>query len=122
MMHRSHFVDINFDSEKQGQDELLCANTRPPSPLRPDPTRGDLSAVREGVPRHAFTEKSSVWVSSLAIAAVVKTSKHKAISSIRPHEFRCNLLIMLTSFAAGNHNREKRQEFLGQIPILFFVV
>jgi len=97
MTHRSHFVDINFANEKQGQDELLCANTRPPSPLRPDPTDSDLSAVREDVPRHAFTEKSFVWMSSLAIVEVVKTSKHAAINSVRPHDFRCNMLIMLTS-------------------------
>ena len=105
-MHLFHVVDINDVSEKQGQDELLCANTRPLSPLRPDPTGGDWSTGREDVPTHAFVEKYSALMSSLAIVAVVKTRKHTAMNSIRAHDL--NLLIMLNLVAPATHDRKKR--------------
>jgi hypothetical protein len=90
------------------QDVTPCANITEPSQSRPAPTGADLSAVREDVPRHAFIEKSFVWMSSLAIEAVVRTRKHRTMNSIKPHDHRSNLLIMVTFFAADNHNRQKR--------------
>jgi hypothetical protein len=45
-------------------------------------------------------------MSSLAVVTVVKTSENTAMKSIRAHDF--DLLIMLTSFAAGSHHGKKR--------------
>jgi hypothetical protein len=81
-MHLLHVVDINDASEKHGQDEMLCVNIKALSQWRPDPTGGDWSTGREDVPRHAFVEKYSALMSSLAIVAVVKTRKHTAMNSI----------------------------------------
>jgi hypothetical protein len=64
-----------------------------------------LSTGPEDVRRHAFIEKYSVLVSSLAIVAVVKTRKHTAMNSVRAHDL--NLLLMPTPFAAASHNRKK---------------
>jgi hypothetical protein len=49
-------------------------------------------------------------MSSFAIATVGKTRKHAAVNSVRPHDF--NLLIMLTSSAAGSHHGKKAGENL----------
>jgi hypothetical protein len=49
-------------------------------------------------------------MSSLAVVTVVKTREHTAMKSIRAHDF--DLLIMLTSFAAGSHHGKKAGENL----------
>jgi hypothetical protein len=60
MTHRSHFAAINFENEKQGQDQSLCASVKTLSLWRPDWAGGDLSTMREDASRHALMEESSL--------------------------------------------------------------